>query len=162
MGWLGCGRWTHTWHEPWKAIVRGVIVLCMFLNHRYTMPWPRSMAEADSIPLPWPGCMAEGGTEWTFPELALAGFWQLRLLFSSLSFPRGCVIAMGSDVDAEGTFPEHASGVAYIVMIKGAWDGVAWMSKSKGHSMIMPLRVGLRTLAVVEAFKSKGVWDGVA
>ena len=112
MGCLGRGRWTHTWHEPWKAIVRGVIVLCMFWNRRYTMPWP--------------GCMAEGGTEGTFPELAFAVFWQLWLLFSSLSFPRECVIAMVSDVDTEGTFPKHAPGVAYIVMIKGAWDGVAW------------------------------------
>ena len=148
MGCLGRGRWTHTWHEPWKAIVRGVIVLCMFWNRRYTMPWP--------------GCMAEGGTEGTFPELAFAVFWQLWLLFSSLSFPRECVIAMVSDVDTEGTFPKHAPGVAYNVMIKGAWDGVAWMSKLKGDSMIMLLRGGLRTVAVVEVYKTKGAWDGVA
>ena len=112
--------------------------------------------------MPWPGCMAEGGTEGTFPELAFAVFWQLWLLFSSLSFPRECVIAMVSDVDTEGTFPKHAPGVAYNVMIKGAWDGVAWMSKLKGDSMIMLLWGGLRTVAVVEVYKTKGAWDGVA
>ena len=112
--------------------------------------------------MPWPGCMAEGGTEGTFPELAFAVFWQLWLLFSSLSFPRECVIAMVSDVDTEGTFPKHAPGVAYNVMIKGAWDGVAWMSKLKGDSMIMLLWGGLRTVAVVGVYKTKGAWDGVA
>ena len=49
----------------------------------------------------------------------------------------------GLDVDTEEAFLEHAPGVAYIVMIKGVWDGVAWTSKPKGHSMNMLLRGGL-------------------
>ena len=38
----------------------------------------------------------------------------------------------GLDVDTEEAFLEHAPGVAYIVMIKGVWDGVSWMLKLKG------------------------------
>ena len=68
----------------------------------------------------------------------------------------------GLDVDTEGTFLEHAPGVAFIVVIKGVWDGVAWTWKLKGHSLNMLLRGGLVNGGCPGRFLSKGAREGVA
>ena len=68
----------------------------------------------------------------------------------------------GLDVDTEEAFLEHAPGVAYIVMIKGVWDGVSWMLKLKGLSLNMLLQGGLANGGCLGRPFSNGARDAVS
>ena len=64
-------------------------------------------------------------------------------------------------MDTEEAFLEHAPGVAYIVMIKGVWDGVSWMLKLKGLFLEHAFAGGgLRTVVVLDALSPTGHWTG--